>query len=126
MGEGRSPKKRGGKRQADAPELLEFRRTSRFEIDLALAWATPRYTDSTKEIWKLLEILRSKQPIPHKYRAHKMKGEWKGWWDCHLDGDFVLIWRYETEVSEAGEECEFVMLAAVGSHAYLGIAKGHK
>lgn len=121
IGDGSGSKRRKPKRVAKVA-LLEFRRTKRFEIDLALAKQTERFKESTKEIWALLEILREKKPIPKGYKAHKMEGVWKGWWDCHLSGDFVLIWRYETEVGKDGKEREYVMLAAVGSHAYLKIA----
>jgi mRNA interferase YafQ len=121
MGRGGASKSSKSKKASRAA-LLEFRRAKRFQIDVALARQTDRFKEASKEIWALLELLRTKQPIPAKYRAHKMVGEWKDWWDCHLSGDFVLIWRYEKETGKDGKEHEYVMLAAVGSHAYLKIA----
>lgn len=65
----------------------------------------------------LLEILRKQLPVPHEYGAHKMKGDWAGWWDCHLAGNFVLIWRYVEDAKGT-----HVLLGRVGTHQYLKIA----
>ncbi len=66
------------------------------------------------EVWVLLERLRKKEELPASYRSHPLKGDWIGWNDCHTEGDFVLIWRYETIDGE-----EYVVLAACGTHAHL-------
>ncbi|UKE62938.1 type II toxin-antitoxin system YafQ family toxin [Xanthomonas translucens pv. poae] len=67
------------------------------------------------EVWVLLEILRKRQQIPRHYNDHPLSGKWKGWNDCHTEGDFLVIWRY----AEADDGSEEVLLAACGTHAHL-------
>ena len=102
------------------PKLLGFRKSNRFQADLALACSTPRLAADTKNIWRLLEILRTRQQIPREFRPHPMKGDWAGWWDCHVGNDLVLVWRYKDEQSN-GEKMQVIELAALGTHAYLQI-----
>ncbi|MEO7433235.1 MAG: type II toxin-antitoxin system YafQ family toxin [Dokdonella sp.] len=102
-------------------KLLRFIKSSRFATDLECANATRGLAPLVKELWVLLEVLRKKEPIPDQYRAHKMGGDWKDWWDCHLAGDLVLIWKYEKIKSLSGEMEEVIKLAAIGTHAYLEI-----
>jgi mRNA interferase YafQ len=30
--------------------------------------------------------------IPSKYKPHKLKGNYKGRWECHIKPDWLLIW----------------------------------
>lgn len=32
-------------------------------------------------------------PLPEKYRDHALTGNWKGYRDCHIKPDLVLIYR---------------------------------
>ncbi len=107
---------RGSKDARKKPKLLRFIKSREFKSDLALASATPNLSAATTEIWALLEILRTEQAIPAQYKAHKLNGVWADWWDCHLAGNFVLIWRYEARDGE-----RVVVLARVGTHQYLDI-----
>lgn len=58
----------------------------------------------------VIELLIDGKPLPASTRDHPLAGEWKGWRDCHLKPDLVLIYRLE------GDELE---LARVGSHSEL-------
>ena len=49
-------------------------------------------------------------PLPTARRDHPLKGEWKGWRECHVEPDWLLI--YKTTDTE-------VMLARTGTHADL-------
>ena len=31
-------------------------------------------------------------PLPAKHRPHRLKGEMKGLWECHIEPDWLLIW----------------------------------
>ena len=40
-------------------------------------------------------------PLPLKNRDHALKGEWKGFRDCHIRPDLVLIYRkFEPQMLE--------------------------
>lgn len=41
---------------------------------------------------------------------HKLSGEWSGFWECHIESDWLLIYDVTDEA---------VLLAGTGSHADL-------
>ena len=48
------------------------------------------------------------------YRDHSLKGNWKGYRECHIDADWLLIYRVENE----GHMCELVLIRT-GNHDQL-------
>ena len=64
-----------------------------------------------KELSELIDILVSDNPIPAKYRAHELHGIYNGCMECHIQGDFLLIW--------VDENCGIIELVRLGSHAML-------
>lgn len=66
-----------------------------------------------KDLQKLKEIvgpLISQEALPAKNRDHSLTGDWVGWRDCHLEPDWLLIFKISP-----GE----VFLGRTGSHADL-------
>ena len=45
------------------------------------------------EFEELFDLLVSGQPLPPGYHDHALIGDWKGYRDCHLRGDMVLIYK---------------------------------
>lgn len=45
----------------------------------------------------ILRMLRDEEPIPKIYRPHMLSGNYSGCMECHVEGDFLLIWIDETE-----------------------------
>ena len=60
---------------------------------------------------KVIDMLANEQPIPAEYFPHKLYGNYNGCMECHIEGDFLLIW-----VDEVNNIIELVRL---GSHAEL-------
>ena len=58
----------------------------------------------------VVDLLRDGQSLPPARRDHPLKGEWKGWRECHVEPDWLLI--YETNDDQ-------VLLARTGTHADL-------
>ncbi len=59
-----------------------------------------RFRNQPKKMEKVAEILRMLRdeiPIPPEYSPHLLKGDYKGCMECHVEGDFLLIWIDETE-----------------------------
>lgn len=59
-----------------------------------------RFRNQPKKMEKVVEILgmlRDEIPIPPGYSPHMLKGDYKGCMECHVEGDFLLIWIDETE-----------------------------
>jgi len=65
-----------------------------------------------KEVMRLL--IENRGPLPAAYRDHALKGEWRDCRDCHVRGDWVLIYRLDR--TSEGEEIVFVR---TGTHAEL-------
>ncbi len=58
----------------------------------------------------MLEALVNDIALPRRFRPRRLLGEYAGYWECHIEPDWLLIY----DVTE-----EFVELAATGSHADL-------
>ena len=58
----------------------------------------------------VIDILRNDAPLPEARRDHLLKGEWKGWRECHIGPDWLLIYRTTDDE---------VLLARSGTHADL-------
>ena len=53
-----------------------------------------------KDIRKLKEVtqlLGENVALPAKYKPHKLKGEYKDFWECHIEGDWLLIYTYDED-----------------------------
>ena len=83
--------------------------TSRMKRDLKLI--KKRGKDISK-LETVLEILLSGENLPDKYKDHQLKGEMKEFRECHIEPDWLLIYRKE--------DTELILYAtATGTHADL-------
>ena len=67
---------------------------------------TKRGWDRSK-LERIVTMLRKDEPLPHSARPHKLTGDWKGFWECHVEPDWLLI--YDSTDTK-------VLLAGTGSH----------
>ena len=44
------------------------------------------------DLLAVVELLAQDGDLPAAYRAHKLSGEWKGLWECHIEADWLLIY----------------------------------
>lgn len=42
---------------------------------------------------KVIELLRLKGNLPSIYKPHKLTGNYAGCWECHLQPDWLLVWK---------------------------------
>ncbi|MBO7086055.1 MAG: type II toxin-antitoxin system YafQ family toxin [Bacilli bacterium] len=42
---------------------------------------------------KVIRILASDSVLPEKYRDHELSGGWKGFRECHIQPDWLLIYK---------------------------------
>jgi len=66
-----------------------------------------RHKDMDK-LRAVIERLQHHRPLERKHRDHVLTGPWKGWRDCHIEDNWLLI--YKTEADE-------LRLARTGSHS---------
>ncbi len=87
--------------------LLRIRQSTKFRRDIK------RLSKQGADLSKLetaIKALVAKEPLEEKYRDHPLTGNWGGYRDCHLQPDWLLIYRV------ADDELQ---LARTGSHAEL-------
>lgn len=73
-----------------------------------------RYANQPEKLDALMELLTYLQrdiPVPSEYKPHRLKGEYKGCWECHVLSDLLLIWF--------DEKTDIVWLERIGSHSEL-------
>ena len=46
-----------------------------------------------RKLSRAVDILMAGEPLPERYQDHPLRGDWKGRRDCHLETDWVLIYR---------------------------------
>lgn len=47
-----------------------------------------------------VNILQVAGRLPDTYKPHKLKGKFTGCWECHLQPDWLLVWRQNDSVLE--------------------------
>lgn len=82
-------------------------RSSQFKRDVKVAEKRGKNRDKLRT---LLGLLIDGNPLPVEYLDHPLKGSWNGYWDAHIEPDWLLIYRI------SGEDLH---LARTGSHADL-------
>lgn len=86
---------------------LEF--TNQYLKDLKLA--RKRGLDERK-LNEVILILISGENLPAKYKDHSLAGSYKGYKECHVTPDWLLIYNTETTL-------KIVTLVRTGSHSDL-------
>ncbi len=41
----------------------------------------------------VIRMLESNGTLPAIYHAHKLSGDYNGSWECHLKGNWLLVWE---------------------------------
>ncbi len=82
-------------------------RTSQFKKDVRLALR--RGKDSEK-LEQVLSVLIDGKPLDPKYKDHPLKGEFKGRRECHIDPDWLLIYKLDEDA---------IIFERTGSHSDL-------
>jgi mRNA interferase YafQ len=45
-----------------------------------------------EDLIEAVELLAEYGELPPAYRPHKLTGDWKGVWECHIEADWLLIY----------------------------------
>ena len=72
--------------------MLNLSFTSRAKKDLKLM--EKRGNDANK-FWVLIGLLVQQKTLPEHYRDHALTGNYSGSRDCHIEPDWLLIYRVE-------------------------------
>ena len=63
----------------------------------------------------MLLLIANDAPLGPERRDHALKGSWAPYRECHIGGDFLLVYRIDTTDGPSGS----VYFARVGSHTEL-------
>lgn len=47
---------------------------------------------------KVIDMLRTDEVLPEKYRNHELSGDYKGIWECHILNDWLLLYYKDSDV----------------------------
>ncbi len=89
--------------------MLGFKTTKQFEGDYSLMMKRG------KDIEKLKTVMRQlvdQQPLERRYHDHALTGNLRGHRDCHIEPDWILIYRIDRDAQE-------ITFVRTGSHADL-------
>ncbi len=91
--------------------MLTIKYSSSFKKDVKLLIKRGWNINFMEEV---IYTLRNKIKLPERYRDHQLAGEFKNYRDCHIKGDWVLIYRVL-------EDEGVLQLVRTGTHDDLGI-----
>lgn len=75
--------------------MPRFFTTKQFEKDFRKAMKSGKKRD---RISTVLRMLAKGDPLPVRYRDHKLKGIFQGRRECHIEPDLLLIYKLEDDI----------------------------
>jgi len=82
--------------------------TRQFKKDLKKIQHNPKRIIALK---KVLKILQETGILPKEYKPHFLEGVYKGFMECHVESDLLLIWL--------DTEANIIKLIRLGAHSEL-------
>jgi len=87
--------------------MLQIQRTNQFKKDLK------KQEKRGKKLQKFIEafnLLVQEKKLPEKYKNHKLSGNYKDRWECHIEPDCLLIYVLKADT---------IIFERIGSHSDL-------
>jgi mRNA interferase YafQ len=83
--------------------------SSRFKKDVHLALKRGKDLD---KLLCVIDLLCAGRPLPARYKDHTLAGIYSGFRDCHIEADWILIYRFENRQLQ-------LILTRTGTHSDL-------
>jgi mRNA interferase YafQ len=64
------------------------------------------------ELTTVMRLLINEQSLLPQHKNHPLHGDYKGWWECHVEPDWLLIYCIDKDRQE-------VIFKHIGSHSDL-------
>jgi mRNA interferase YafQ len=64
-----------------------------------------------EKIENVFEILAKSGNLPQNYKPHKLTGNYTDCWECHIEPDWLLIWKFSSDFN--------IILIRTGTHSDL-------
>lgn len=95
--------------------MREIRRTGAFKRHYKIMMKRGKDIDKLDAVIKLLAL---DLPLPPALKDHPLSGQYKGFRDCHVEPDWVLIYKKE-ELQDGETVLSLLCLEATGTHSDL-------
>ncbi len=89
--------------------MLKIIFTSKMKKDLKLA---NKRGYKLEKLTQVLNILTRQEPLPEKYKDHQLGGDYIGYRECHIEPDWLLVYKIENEEL-------MLILSRTGTHSDL-------
>lgn len=89
--------------------MYRLEQTTQFKKDIKLA---KKRGLKMRLLDDVVTHLVEKGNLPQKYEAHILKGDFSGFWECHIQPDWLLIWSQNDEI-------KLIALTRTGTHSDL-------
>ena len=71
---------------------------------------TKRRGKNMQKFEEIIQLLIEQKPLSIKYRNHKLTGNFVGYWECHIEPDWLLIYK---------KTATAIILTRMGTHSDL-------
>jgi mRNA interferase YafQ len=89
--------------------MYSLNQTTKFKKDLKIARKRGLKMELLDDV---VTTILATGKLPPKFKPHILKGNYKGLWECHIQPDWLLIWKQD-------EEIKLISLTRTGSHSDL-------
>lgn len=87
--------------------MREVERTRQFRRDFKLARKRGKKLERLQAI---IDLLAADEPLPVRHIPHRLIGDMEGYWECHVEPDYLLVYEYLPGT---------LMLVRLGTHSDL-------
>ena len=89
--------------------MYKIKFTGQFKKELKLA---KKQGKDINKLFKIVDILAEKKVLDIKYKDHALISNYKGFRECHIEPDWLLIYKYDDDIL-------VLSLSRLGSHSEL-------
>jgi mRNA interferase YafQ len=89
--------------------VYKIKTSNTFEKDFARCISRKLEINHLEEVLNLLE---QDGRLPNPFKPHQLSGHFKGYWECHIKPDWLLIWRQNNKT-------KIIELVRTGTHSDL-------
>jgi mRNA interferase YafQ len=89
-----------------------YDRSNLFKKDFKKAQKQTSPKRDMEELEKVMILLAEDKPLPPEKRDHNLVGPWKGYRECHVQPDFLLIYKKDNKENS-------IRFERVGTHSEL-------
>jgi mRNA interferase YafQ len=92
--------------------MYQVFRSSQFEKSFQRIKHGGLKKETVQKIEEIIDLLISGEKLLANYRDHQLKGNYKEFRECHIQGDLLLVYKKENKKL-------ILILIDIGSHSYL-------